>query len=243
MFKQQQTKPWLALWRAFLWLVLLTLTAVSIFTGGRDTSDQRGAEDLSREGFNPRDYDRYSWWVGGLWQGQLKAGVRVRVGRVVQGRRPRTPPYLSFRKQLGGVQEQSRAAPGPIVWQTRPLSVPLTYPPLSLLSDRTLACRCSTTCRQTLSFWLAGWHCWRRSSGQVTLRHPHPQLLKPMLTFFSLGDKLKTLKLYHIYYTSFFLAFQCVTATCCEIADLNIENNFLTVLSLSSFKLMGLTAW
>lgn len=45
----------------FLWLVLFTLTAVSIFTGGRDTSDQRGAEDLSREGFNPRDYDRYSW--------------------------------------------------------------------------------------------------------------------------------------------------------------------------------------
>ena len=35
--------------------------AVSIFTGGRHTSDQRGAEDLSREGFNPRDYDRYSW--------------------------------------------------------------------------------------------------------------------------------------------------------------------------------------
>lgn len=45
----------------FLWLVLFTLTAVSIFTGGRNTSDQRGAEDLSREGFNPRDYDRYSW--------------------------------------------------------------------------------------------------------------------------------------------------------------------------------------
>lgn len=45
----------------FFRLVLLTLTAVSIFTGGRDTSDQRGAEDLSREGFNPRDYDRYSW--------------------------------------------------------------------------------------------------------------------------------------------------------------------------------------
>lgn len=42
-------------------LFSFTLTAVSIFTGGRDTSDQRGAEDLSREGFNPRDYDRYSW--------------------------------------------------------------------------------------------------------------------------------------------------------------------------------------
>lgn len=37
----------------FPWLVLLTLTAVSIFTGGRNTSDQRSAEDLSREGFNP----------------------------------------------------------------------------------------------------------------------------------------------------------------------------------------------
>ena len=35
--------------------------AVSIFTGGRHTSDQRGAEDLSREGFNPGDYDWYSW--------------------------------------------------------------------------------------------------------------------------------------------------------------------------------------
>lgn len=34
-------------------LVPFTLTAVSIFTGGRNTSDQRSAEDLSREGFNP----------------------------------------------------------------------------------------------------------------------------------------------------------------------------------------------
>lgn len=55
--------------------------------------------------------------------------------------------------------------------------------PLSLLSDRTLACRCSATCRQTLSFWLAGWRCWRQSSGQVTLRHPHPLLCQPSLTF------------------------------------------------------------
>lgn len=55
--------------------------------------------------------------------------------------------------------------------------------PLSLLSDRTLACRCSTTCRQTLSFWLAGWHCWKLSFGQVTLRHPHPLLCRPSLTF------------------------------------------------------------
>lgn len=67
--------------------------------------------------------------------------------------------------------------------------LPHTVPPLSLLSDRTLACRCSTTCRQTLSFWLAGWRCWRLSSGQVTLRHPHPQLCRPSLTFLTESRK------------------------------------------------------
>lgn len=69
--RQQQNV--LHLGEQFPWLDLLTLTAVSIFTGGRNTSDQRSTEDLSREGFNPWDYDRYSWWVGvgGLRQGQL----------------------------------------------------------------------------------------------------------------------------------------------------------------------------
>lgn len=69
------------------------------------------------------------------------------------------------------------------------VSTPPHTVPLSLLSDRTLACRCSTTCRQTLSFWLAGWHCWRLSSGQVTLRHPHPLLCWPSLTFMPTSRK------------------------------------------------------
>lgn len=143
--------------------MLLTLTAVSIFTGGRNTSDQRGAEDLSREGFNPWDYDRYSWWVGGLRQGQLKAGVKD--GGL------KLPTHFTPGTGSGNSREQ----PQDSGWCFHPL----TQSPLSLLSDRTLACRCSTTCRQTLSFWLVGWRCWRLSSGQVTLRHPHPQLCWP----------------------------------------------------------------
>lgn len=76
---------------------------------------------------------------------------------------------------------------------TYPPTLPptLTQSPL-LLSDRTLVCRCSTTCRQTLSFLLAGWRCWRRSSGQVTLRHPHPQLRQNSLMIL-LGGFLENL--------------------------------------------------
>lgn len=105
-----------------------------------------------------------------------------------------------------GTVTSSPQDPGPSVWQTPPHSVPLpSSPPLSLLSDRTLACRCSTTCRQTLSFWLAGWRCWRRSSGQVTLRHPHPQLRQPSLAYFSLGDNRKLWNVIIFLYFFFFL--------------------------------------